>query len=143
MGHDCPLAIRHRKGKCLCMLIGGVFCFGARLYLGGWAWRILFWFLMYLFFSFDVFIIYGLYMLGRDTVFYVSFYCFLFHIWYIGCWFILWGYSWYMSYFMFCEIKNLFCFTCIFHTCVYVFVECFKNIQVNLVLLLSTLVTDR
>ena len=28
---------------------------------------------MYLFFSFDVFIIYGLYMLGGDTTFYVSF----------------------------------------------------------------------
>ena len=28
---------------------------------------------MYLFFSFDVFIIYGLYMLGGDTMFYVSF----------------------------------------------------------------------
>ena len=43
----------------------------------------------------------------------------------------------------FCEIKKLFCFTCIFHTCVYVFVECFRNIQVDSVVLLSTLATDR
>ena len=40
MSHDCPLAIRHKKGEYICMLIGGVFvdggsfCFGARLYLG-------------------------------------------------------------------------------------------------------------
>ena len=37
----------------------------------------------------------------------------------------------YVFYFLFCEIKNLFCFTCIFHTCIYVFVECFRNIQVD------------
>ena len=37
-------------------------------------------------------------------------------------------------YFMFCEIKNLFWFTCIFHTCVYVVVDCFKNLQVDSVL---------
>ena len=43
----------------------------------------------------------------------------------------------------FCEIKNLFCFTCIFHTCAYVFVECFRNIHVDSVVLLSTLATDR
>ena len=38
----------------------------------------------------------------------------------------------YIFYFMLCEIKNLFCFTCIFHTCVYVFVKCtgiYKLIQ--------------
>ena len=34
-----------------------------------------------------------------------------------------------MFFFMFCEIKNLFCFTCIFHTCVYVFVECFRHFK--------------
>ena len=49
----------------------------------------------------------------------------------------------YIFYFMLCEIKKLFCFTCIFHTCVYVFVECYRNIQVDLVVLLSTLVTNR
>ena len=44
----------------------------------------------------------------------------------------------------FCFVKSriLFCFTCIFHTCVYVFVECFKNIQVYSVVLLSTLATE-
>ena len=37
----------------------------------------------------------------------------------------------YVFYFMFYEIKNLFWFTCIFHTCVYVLFECFSNLQVN------------
>ena len=49
----------------------------------------------------------------------------------------------YVFYFMFCEIKILFRFTCIFPTCVYMFVKCFRNIQVYSVLLLSTLETDR
>ena len=49
----------------------------------------------------------------------------------------------YIFYFKLCKIKNLFCFTCIFHTCVYVFVECFRNIQVGSVVLLSTFATDR
>ena len=48
----------------------------------------------------------------------------------------------YVFYFMFCKIKNLFCFTCIFHSCVYIFIECFRNIHVDSVLLLSTLATD-
>ena len=49
----------------------------------------------------------------------------------------------YVFYFMFCEINNLFCFTCIFHTCIYVFVEYYRNIQVDSVMLLFTLATDR
>ena len=44
---------------------------------------------------------------------------------------------------MLCEIKNLFWFTCIFHTCVYVFFKCYRNIQVDSVMLLSTLATDK
>ena len=42
-----------------------------------------------------------------------------------------------------CEIKNLFCFTGIFHTCVYVFVKCYRNTQVDFVVLISILATDR
>ena len=54
------------------------------------------------------------------------------------------GYSWYMSCSLgLCEIKNLFCFTCIFHICVYVFVKCYRNIQVDSVVLLFTIATDR
>ena len=49
----------------------------------------------------------------------------------------------YVFIFMLYEIEKLFCFTCIFHTCIYTFVECFKNIQVDLVMLLSTFATDR
>ena len=35
-----------------------------------------------------------------------------------------------------CFVKSisLICFTCIFHTCVYVVVDCFKNLQVDSVL---------
>ena len=42
-------------------------------------------------------------------------------------------------YFMNCEIKKLCCFTCIFHTCVYAFVECFRIYR----LVLSTLATNK
>ena len=49
----------------------------------------------------------------------------------------------YIFYFMLCEIKNLFIFTCIFHTCIYVLVECYKNIQVDSIMLLFTLATNR
>ena len=47
--------------------------------------------------------------------------------------------------FILCYVKSIiyFCFTCIFHTCVYAFVECYRNIQVDSVVLLSTLATDR
>ena len=46
--------------------------------------------------------------------------------------------------FMFCEIKNFFFFfTCIFHTCIYMFVKCYKNIHVDSVVLLFTLATNR
>ena len=46
-------------------------------------------------------------------------------------------------YFVLCEIKKLFCVTCIFNTCIYTFVECFRNIQVDSIVLLSTLATNR
>ena len=47
--------------------------------------------------------------------------------------------------FILCYVKSrsYFCFTCIFHICVYAFVECFRNIKVDSVVLLSTLATDR
>ena len=43
---------------------------------------------------------------------------------------------------MLCEIKNLFCFTCIFYTSVYVFVKCYKNIKVDSVVLLHLQLED-
>ena len=49
----------------------------------------------------------------------------------------------YVFYFLFCEIKNLFCFTCIFYIYGYVFVKCYRNIQVDSVMLLFTLATNR
>ena len=41
------------------------------------------------------------------------------------------------------KLRSYFCFTCIFHPCVYVFVKYYRNIQVDSVVLLSTLATDR
>ena len=48
-------------------------------------------------------------------------------------------------FFIFCFVKSriYFVFTCIFHTCIYVFGECYKNIQVDSVVLSSALATDR
>ena len=76
----------------------GSFCFGIRrLYLGAS--------LMY-FFLFDSWCMYffmGCICRGRHYVL-CFFYCFLFHMWHIGYWFILWDYLWYMS-FIFCFVK--------------------------------------
>ena len=49
----------------------------------------------------------------------------------------------YVSILYYVKSRSYFRFSCIFHTCVYAFVECFRNIQVDLVVLLSTLATDR
>ena len=121
------------------------FCFGARLYqeleLDVFFF---FWLLMYLFFFLDVFIIYGLYMLRGDTMFFISFIvsCFTYATLVIDLYYeVIHGIR--LLFFYFVKSRTLFCFTCIFHTCVYVFVECFSNIQVYSVVLLSTLVTDR
>ena len=43
----------------------------------------------------------------------------------------------YVFYFMFVKSRSLLCFTCIFHTWVYVFVKCFRNIQVNSVVAIA------
>ena len=71
MSLDCPLAIRHKNGEyTLCMEIGGVFCFvlfwGTKIVFRSFFDVFLFiWLKMYLFLKF--------YMLGGDTMFYVSF----------------------------------------------------------------------
>ena len=121
---------------------GSFFFFFVRLYLGA-SWCIFYFGSWCICFGDDVFFLWVVYVKGRQYV--LSFFsCFLFHMWYIGYWFILWGYSWYMS-FIFCCVKSriYFVFTCIFHTCIYVFVEYFRNIQVYSVVLLSTLAIDR
>ena len=65
-------------------------------------------------------------MLGGDIMFF--YFCFLFHIVrHLLLMYIMRLFMIYVFYFMFCEIKNLFCFTCTFHTCVYVFVEVFQE----------------
>ena len=47
--------------------------------------------------------------------------------------------------FVLCYVKSrsYFCFACIFHTCIYAFVECFRKYKVDLVVLLFTLATNR
>ena len=87
------------------------------------------------FLSHDVFVLVLMYLFlwvvyvrGRHFALYF-FNCFLFHMCYIDYWFILQGYSWYTSVILyFVKSRTLFCFTCIFHTCIFVFVECFRNI---------------
>ena len=54
--------------------------------------------------------------------------------------FVVLGNIFVMGYF-YVTLSNF--FSCIFHTCVYVFVKCYRNIQVDSVMLLSTLATDR
>ena len=131
---DCPLAIRHKKGEYIGMEIGGVLefidciqeLFDVFHFL---AYDVFFLVMMYFFFM-------GCICQGETLCFVFCFFlCFLFHIWY--AWLLIYIMRLFMVYvfqFMFCEIKNLFWFTCIFHTCVYVFVECFRNLQVNSVM---------
>ena len=119
------------------LLLGGdCWCFGVvvpfRLYLGAS-------FYIYIFGSWCIFVfVWVVHDKGRK---YVVSICFFFHIVY---WFIfMWLFMIYVFIFMLCEMKKLLCFTCIFHTCVYAFVDCFRNIQVDSIVLLSTLATNR
>ena len=101
---------------------------------------------MYIFFGSQCIYFYGMYMLWGDTTFYVFLFLLLFLVSHVIHWLLIYIMRLsmiYVFYFLFCEIKNLFIFTCIFHTCVYVFVKCFRNIQVYSVVLLSTLATNR
>ena len=82
-------------------------------------------------------------MLEGDTIFYVCFIvsCFTYVTLVIDLYYeVIHGICLICFFF---EIKNLFCFTCIFHTYVYVFVELFQEYTVDLVVLLSTLAIDR
>ena len=82
------------------------------------------------------FSLWAVYVFVEDTMFYVLF-LLLFLVSHMLHWLLIYImrlFMIYVFYFIFCEIKNLFWFTCIFHTCVYVFIECFRNIQVNSVM---------
>ena len=123
------------KGRFFC-------CFGALK-----LWIVSRCFTLYLFLAHDVSIFYVFILLwvvydrGRHYI-RISISCFT--LCFIDYWFIFMRlFMIYIFNFMLCKITNLFCFTCIFHTCVYVFVKCYRNIQVNLVVLLSILATDR
>ena len=79
-----------------------------------------------------------LFCLGGELVYLCFYFCFLFHF------LLIYTYEFFIGiylYFVLCEIKNLFLFTCIFNTCVYVF-SVSGNIQVDSIELLSTLATD-
>ena len=83
-------------------------------------------------------------MLGGDTMFYVSFIvsCFTCDTLVIDLYHeVIHG----ICFFIFRCVKSriYFVLTCIFHTCVYVFVKCFRNTQVYSVVLLSILATDK
>ena len=143
MSLDCPLAICHKKGEYIWMEIGGVFDFlelwSFRLYLGTSSCFLFFWLLMYL--SLCIYF-YVMYMLGGDIMFFIYVSCFT--LCYIGYWFILWGYSRYMS-FILCFVKSRIYFVLlVLSTHAFLcLLKCFRNIQVDSILLLSTLATDR
>ena len=69
MSLDCPLAIHHKKGEYLYMLMGRFCVFvdrgSFRLYLGD-SWCIVYWLMMYLF-------LWDIYVRGRNYVFFISF----------------------------------------------------------------------
>ena len=136
MSLDCPLAIRYKKGEYI--VIGGDI-FGYRLYLGD---MICIWF-------WCIYLITGCICKGETLCLCFYAYCFyvfmfLFHIMVHWFWFILWGYSWYMSYILcFVKTRGLFCFTCIIpHVFMFLFSvsRIYKLIQLRL---LSTFATDR
>ena len=67
------------------------------------------------------FVLIGLFMIGGDTlIVYVSCFTLLIDLYLLVIHDIC-------LYFVLCEIKKLFCFACIFHTCVYGFVERFRK----------------
>ena len=140
MMSECLLAIRHKKGEYICR---GAFVVRGR-FLMFWSYGALdciqVLHCVSTFLAYDVFLfLFGLSMIGGDTTMYLYMFlvspCLLIYIYEVIHDICL--------YFVVCEIKKLFFVTCIFHICVYAFVECFRNIQVDSVMLLSTLATDR
>ena len=129
MMSDCLLAIFHKKeyiwigdfvdrGRFLLFLELWSF----RLYLGASS--------LFFFGSWCILFLFEVYMIGGDIIF--LFLLLVLHCATLIIHLHLWGYSWYISfYFMLCEIKNLFCFTCIFHKYIYVIVMCYRSIQVD------------
>ena len=83
-------------------------------------------------------------MLGGDTMFYVSFIvsCFTCNTLVIDLYYEV-IHDICLLFSVFVKSRIYFCFTCIFYTYIYVFVECFRNIQIDSVVLLSTLTTNR
>ena len=78
-----------------------------------------FWLMMYSLFCFGII---------HDRGRYIDCICFLFLVSHCLLIYIYELFMIYCLYFVLCEIKKLLCFTSIFHTCVYAFVECFRNI---------------
>ena len=123
MDYDCPLAFHHKRGEYICrgdFVVKGRFlmfwaCGAIRLYLGTSLFIYIFgsWCIL----CFD----WVIHNRGR----YTDCICFLFHIAY---WFIFMRL--FMIYvFILCYVKSksYLCFTCIFYTCIYAFVECFRK----------------
>ena len=80
--------------------------------------------MLYFIFTFlahDVFfVLIGLFMIGGDTLICIFF---LFHIAY--CFIFMRLFMIYVFILCYVKSRSYLCFTCIFHTCVYAFVECF------------------
>ena len=128
MSLDCPLAIHHKKrGVFMHVNRGRFYVFVERgrfrLYLGdSWCIHFFFFWLMMYFFLLVV------YVRGRHL-------CIVFSIFIVSCFtygtidYCFISMRLFMIYFfVFVWNQEFIYFTCIFHTCVYVFVECFRNI---------------
>ena len=140
MSLDCPLAIHHKKREYIWMEIRGDFCFLFFVFLELWSFRFYLgasW-CIYFFGSWCIYF-YGMYMLRGDIMFFIFIFLLsilLFLVSHVLHWLLIYIYEviydiylFILFYiFMLYEIKNLFCFTCIFHTCVCVFVKCYRNI---------------
>ena len=89
--------------------------------------------MMYSFWLYDVSnLLWVVYVRGRH---YVFLFLLLFFVSHVIHWLFIYIMRLFMIYVLFYVLKSriyLF-FTCIFHICVYVCVECFRNLQVNLV----------
>ena len=121
MDSDCPLAFHHKKRE----YIWGVLCRGDFFFMGSfYVLELVELFRLYLGASLCIYILFWLlmyFLIGGDTFFFI---CFLFHF------LLIYIYELFMIYvFALCFVKSriYFCFTYIFHTCVYAFVKYFRK----------------
>ena len=88
-------------------------------------------------------ILFGLDYVINSVLVYLHFPHVLYLLISLNWYFVIWRFKRSRVFYTHFEHSYFFFFTCIFHTYSYVFVKCYKNIQVDSVVLLSTLATNR